>query len=279
MLTTVEVRTDQGILLGLPLQDVSEGYIIAEISGLDPVKATLVSSSFAMLDGAQYQSSRREARNITLTLDLEPDYSVGSVQELRSRLYKFFMPKASVNLRFYMSDGLTVNISGRVESFESPLFTQKPQVSISIMCFSPDFYDPSEVTISGNTTPPPIFPAVTVPLVIDYKGTVETGVKFILSPTQTVTTFTIFNKAANDVQQVLEFTASINSGTVLTINTVSGEKEASLLTNGNAASILYGIAPYSNWINLYHGENQISVYKEGAAVPYVIKYTNKYGGL
>ena len=60
MLTRVEVRNDHGNLLNLSLQEILGGFIVEEIQGLDPVAATIVSSSFAQLDGEQYQSSRRE---------------------------------------------------------------------------------------------------------------------------------------------------------------------------------------------------------------------------
>src|SRR6187431_1368607 len=101
MFDKLEVRTDQGALLTLSLQEVEEGFIISDIDGLDPVKATIVSSAFAKLDGEVFQSARREKRNIILSLDLEPDYSIGSVQSLRNKLYQFFMPKSRVMLRFF----------------------------------------------------------------------------------------------------------------------------------------------------------------------------------
>ena len=68
MLKRVEVVTPQGAVLDLPLGDISSSLQIESIEGLDPVKATIASSSFAQLDGAQYQSSRRETRDIKLRI-------------------------------------------------------------------------------------------------------------------------------------------------------------------------------------------------------------------
>src|SRR4051794_39171059 len=145
MLTNVEVRTPQGTLLSLPLDDISSGLFIEEVEGLDPVKATLVSSSFAGVDGEQFHSSRREARDIKLKIGLEPDYITTSVQGLRARLYSYFMPKAVVFLRFVNDDGTVADIVGTVESFETPLFTKEPQADISVRCFGPDFVVPVPV--------------------------------------------------------------------------------------------------------------------------------------
>src|SRR5262245_38075871 len=124
MLTKVEVRPVSGLLLTLELDDATSGFIVQDIDGLDPVKATIVSSTFANLDGAQFQSSKREPRNIVMTLGLEPDYINQSVRDLRSALYPFFMPKSFISMRFFMSDGLTVDISGYVESMETSLFSK-----------------------------------------------------------------------------------------------------------------------------------------------------------
>jgi hypothetical protein len=124
VLVRVEVRTSQGTLLVLPLDDVSDGLALEEVEGLDPVKATLNSSSFAGEDGEQYHSARRESRNIKFKIGLEPDYVATSVRDLRKRLYAFFMPKTQVSLRFVMSDGLYVDILGRIETFDAPLFVQ-----------------------------------------------------------------------------------------------------------------------------------------------------------
>lgn len=273
MLTLVEVRSSQGSLLSLPLEDVSDGLILQDVEGLDPVKATIVSSSFAGMDGSQYQSSRREDRNLILKLDLEPDYITSSVRDLRKRLYKYFMPKSYVSLRFYDSDGLTVDISGRVESFESPLFTNEPEVSISILCFDPDFIDLTPVELNGMTT------SGTTETLITYDGSVETGILFTLNLDRNLTEFTFYHRPPDGTLRSMEFAASLVAGDVLKISTVAGNKGANLNRSNSDSSILYGISPQSNWIELMQGDNYIRVYAEGIPIPYNITYTNRYGGL
>lgn len=273
MLTKVEVRTPQGTLLTLPLEDVENGFIVEDIAGLDPVKATLVSSSFAQIDGAQYHSSRREARNLKFKLGLEPDYVTSSVQSLRSRLYSFFMPKSVVDLRFVMSDGLEVDISGRVESFETPLFSKEPEVDISVMCFAPDFYDRNLVKISEMST------STVNEILVDYEGTVEAGILFTLRPNRALTQFTIYHRPPDGSLRSLTFAAPLVAGDVLTISTVPGSKGAALSRASVVSSVLYGVDPRSNWIELQPGENYIRVYAEGAGVPFDIEYTTRYGGL
>ena len=275
MLTSVEVRNDQGSVLTLSLLDYNNGFIVEEITGLDPVKANIVSSSFASLDGEQYQSSRREKRNPIIRLALEPDYVNTTVQKLRSTLYKWFMPKARVRLRFYSTDRPTVDIEGRVESFDSALFVKDPTATISILCFDPDFYTPTPVIFQGSTTP------LSVETTHEYLGTVETGFLFKMFPNRNITAFTINHRPQDGNMSTLAFQSAIPlvAGDELAISTQPGNKFVRLTHAGVVTSILYAVSPQSNWINLYQGMNLLRVYAEGALIPYSVEYTTKYGGL
>lgn len=271
MLTMLEVN-GQGGLLSLPLSDISSGFIVQQVDGLDPVKATLSSTAFAGWDGEQYQSSRRETRNIKLQLGLDPDPLVDTVRTLRKRLYSYFLPKSQITLTFYMDDGLTVSIAGVVESFETTLFAQEPSVSISIICYDPDFYVASE-TVPGNSTESS---AVTF---LTYDGEVETGFVFTLNVNRTLSEVTIYNTTPNEGVRSLDFTGSLVAGDVLTISTVTGNKGATLTHLGASSSVLYGVSPQSTWVDLKPGSNQLRIYAVGAAIPYTIEYSTKYGGL
>jgi hypothetical protein len=273
MITKVEVRTPVGTLLTLQLDDVSDGFVVEDIQGLDPVKATLVSSSFANLDGAQYQSARREFRNIVMVIGLEPDYITTSVRDLRTHLYNFFLPKSQVELRFYMSDGLIVNISGRVESFETQLFTREPTVNISIVCFDPDFTETAPVSISGSSV------SDSSEFLVTYDGTIETGILFTLNVDRVLGEFTIYHRPPDGVVRTLDFSASLVADDVVVIDTVVGEKSATLTRTSTLSSLLYAVSPQSNWFQLQPGDNYLRVYAVGSAIPFSIEYTTRHGGL
>lgn len=275
MLDKVEVITDQGVMLTLPLRDSSQGYSVQDIEGLDPVNATIVSSPFGAMDGEQYQSSRREKRNIVLTLGYEPDYVTTFVEGLRKKLYSFFMPKSRILLRFYQEGQAMVQIYGRVESLTSPKFSAEPTAVISVLNFEPDFYDPVGTVITGNTT------AGTTETTHLYEGTVETGILFKLLVNRNVNEFTIFHRPPDDSLRSLEFGSALPllNGDVLSISTVPGNKFVTLTRGGIGTSQLYSVSPQSNWISLFPGNNKLRVQAEGAAIPYRIEYTTKLGGL
>lgn len=273
MLTQVEVRTTLGKLLVLPMDDISGGYVIEDILGLDPVKATLVSSSFANLDGAKYQSSRRETRNILLKLGLEPNYITKSVRDLRIHLYSFFIPKTQISLRFYMSDDLVVDIIGIVETCETALFTKEPKVNISIMCFDPDFVELDPIVVAGDTV------ADLDEFNIEYGGSVETGIQFVLNVDRALSEFTIYHRPADNILRTFDFSASLEADDILTINSVVGEKYITLSRLSTLTSLLYGKSPQSNWIELMPGDNHFRVYAVGVPIPFTITYTPRHGGL
>lgn len=269
----VDVINAAGTLLTLELADISDGLLLADIGGLDPVKATLVSSGFAKLDGEQFHAARREPRNITMKIELRPDFVTTTAAGLRSQLYNFFMPKSPVTLKFYMDDGLTVTISGYIETCESDMFTQKSIVDISIMCFNPDLVDIVTQSISGSTV------STTTETPLTYNGTVETGIVLTLSVNRTVTDFTIYHRTPDGTLRQLDFSYPMVSGDTVVISTVPGAKGATLTRSGTASSVLNGVTPQSTWILLSKGANTIRVFATGAAIPFTLAYMNKYGGL
>lgn len=273
MLTQVDIATAQGSLLSIPLTGES-GLIVQEIKGLDPVKATLVSSSFANQDGEQFYSSRREARNIVLTLGLEPDYVTDQVQDLRRRVYAYLMPKSKVTLTFFMNGTENYQIEGIVETCETTLFALEPAIEISIMCYDPDFKDPDFEILSGNSTNG----FTEVP--INYTGTVETGMRFVLDINQTLDQFAIYHRLPDGSIRVLTFVYPMLGSDVIVIDTRPGLKEATLTRGASDSSVLYGVSPQSVWLQLEPGLNQLRVYvNKVTPVPWELTYNTRFGGL
>lgn len=272
MLNLLEVRTDQGDLLPLPFGDLTSGYSIQEIDGLDPVDATIVSSSYATMDGEQYHASRRDKRNIVIKMGYETAYTTRTVRQLRQQLYEFFLPKAIANLTFSFDDGDPVQISGYVESFASPLFTDQPIATISILCMDPDFEDTDSTILSGTT----VTDATTMD--IEYDGTVETGIDLTFTFAAAATAFSIVNTGADGLHE-MDFAGTFNAGDSIEVITTAGSKGVYLTRAGTQVSYLYALSPYSDWIQLQPGSNAFRVTVAGTANPYEIVYTTKYGGL
>lgn len=276
MLTQLEARSSQGQLITFPLQDPSEGYLINDIEGLDPVKATIVTTDFAQGDGVQLQATKRGPRTIILKLDLVPDFTTSSVRSLRNRLYTVFMTESKVSLRFVMSDGSSVEIQGVVEDFSCPLFVKEPMASITIFCEKSDFYDPVVKKINGNTS------TLTNTIDVDYEGSVETGIVFKLFPNRNIDNFLLMQTPPDGTLRQLDFETPtpLVANDVLEISTVFREKRAIRTRPSQpSTSVMFGVAPSSDWITLFQGVNRLRVYAQGAPIPFTIEYTDKFGGL
>lgn len=273
MLEKLEVRNERGSVLELPIEGDMLYYPIVSIDGLDPVKANIVSSGFASIDGEQYQSSRREKRNVVINSLISDDSGEYTISQLRSELYRYFMPKTSVNLRFYSDEMATVEIGGRIEEFNAPLFSKEPDANISILCMDPDFRALTPTVISGTTV------ESLAEVEHLYAGSVDTGFLFELTVEEDVDSLTIYQKVSGGASKSLTFTYPLLEGDVLQISTTPGNKYATLLRGSTAIPVLYGIQPSSVWLTLQPGSNYIRVYCEDVELPWTISYTARYGGL
>lgn len=276
MINTIEVRNPNGALLSLTFEDTNTGYIIEDVGGITPVKATIVTSSFGQSDGVQYHATHREARNVTIKLGLEPVPGISSVGKLRKNLYDWFMTEMPVHLRFIMDDSednLEVDVYGRVESCEPDVFERDPKINISILCPQPDFFDRTSVTVSGSTT------SSSTVTNVNYAGSVEAGVLFTLNVNRTLSDFSIYVELPNGDLQVLDFEKALVNGDVVRISTIQGNKFVTLTHLGVTSSILPAMSPQSSFIELRKGINKLRVYATGAAIPYTFEYVTKYGAL
>jgi hypothetical protein len=273
VLTICEVSNAQSGTLSLNILDSSNGYVVKEIDGLNPVAAVLTTSSMAQRDGAQSQNARRDIRNITIKLGLEPDYVSNSVQSLRSDLYNWFTTAALVDLAFYLDDVLFVVTSGQVETNDNNMFSADPEVDISILCYDPDFYAPDGVTVSEDTV------TDTVTTTIDYPGTSDTGVIFTLNVDRTLTDFTVYNTTPDSIVQVFDVSGSFVSGDVVTINTIPGQRGMTLTRAGVTASVMYYVNDGEAWITLKKGPNLFRALAAGDGIPYTVDYIPAYGAI
>lgn len=269
----VEVITEASETLTLPLQDPSGGYYITDITGLDPVAADIVSTSYGTADGAQYQSARRDPRNIVMKLGFNPDYVATSMRQLRWKLYQVCMPKTKVTLKFYMNDDTVLEIAGRVETLESALFSRKPEASISIICFDPDFKAAETTYTHGSTV------ADTSLDEIEYEGTMPTGIVFWLFVDRNINTFMIHMEDSNGNVEEMNVTLPLVANDILEVSTVPGNKHVRKITPGSSESVLWAMDASSSWVKLQNGTNNIRVVTSGAPIDYQIEYVARYGGL
>lgn len=258
-------------LWGKPAQ-----YTILDVDGLDPVKATLSASNYANQDGASFQAGRIPPRNIVLNIGLR-ELGGRSIRALRKELYSFFMPKSEVRLRFRVQedDGEWFNayIDGIVESAENSIFSKDPAMTISVMCYDPDFTYYAWQTHYGVTTMAEESSSFV------YMGSVETGVTFTteLIDRMYSLVMTVARPGAPTARIAIDY--DFLAGDIISIGSERGDKYVEVERNGSKTNLLWATDPTSTWPLFGPGENTVKVKTTGSEAAYQIRYIPRFGGL
>lgn len=264
----------------------STAYDVLKIDGLNPPSANINTSKIAGIDGAIFNSSVVDLRNIVITLNIK-----SAIEENRQQLYKYFRVKRKCKL-YFANDNRNVFIEGYVETFETDLFGMTQQPQISIICPSQTFKSVEELIIEfSNSISLFEFPFTIPKAGIEFSkiqtwttryidaGDVETGItiKLISKGTQ-INNPTIYNRTT---QEYFGLNVTMGEGDVIIINTSVGEKSAMLTHNGVVTNILSKRTSGSKWLQLMPGENEISYDAEEGAdnLNVSVSVVHKYEGV
>jgi Phage tail protein RIFT-related domain len=251
---------------------------VRNISGLDPVKASVNTSPYGSVDGASYVGSSLTNRNIVLTLHPNPDYDNWTYESLRRLIYAYFMPKRPTKLVFYSDDMIPVEISGIVEGVIVNMFSKDPELQVSIICPDPYFTALEATVITGQT----VRPGGDV-VVVDYGGTIEAGINV------KVTAVTAPNPTAIVVQlgdpSITSFgvDATVDPSMYFELSSIPMRKFVQNVGIGSGVitNLLskVSIQEGSAWPTLQPGENEFLVITDQGAQDWELTYFERFGGL
>ena len=165
MLTHIQVlNLDRTIRTTIPVYNPSPDspYVVKDVAGLGPVKASIFRDSYAAQDGAGYVSSKTEERNPIISLKYNTRAAVGkSVQTLRRELYRIFPTNQQLIIRFLSDDFVPVQCTVWVETHDPVMFAQEPTVQIGTLALQPHLegqnaksipleHDPTKPTLNSS---------------------------------------------------------------------------------------------------------------------------------
>lgn len=256
----LSVRNHKGELLKLTDSAFAD---VINIIGLNPTPANLILTELAGVDGARYNSGRRQQRNVVITLAYRPP-----IENNRNAIYKYFPTNTAVRL-YLVSESRNVYIDGYVESNEVELFSQNEQSQISVICPDPYFRSAKKNDVNFSSTIslfqfPFSIPAegvefskvVKVSTVVINAGDISTGAIFTLSARASqILNPVIYNNTTNEY---FGLDIALDQGDTVIINTHRGNKSVILIRDGVATNILADRKSGSKWLQLAAGENEIS---------------------
>lgn len=256
---TAKIQNANGELLQLTGNEAV--YQVIDIQGLNPPKAQINNTTIVGLDGAVFNSSKLETRNLVLTVKIN-----GDVEANRLNLYTYFRTKEWCKF-YYTNDSLDVSIEGYVDSVECNLFSNAEMAQISIICLYPYFKSVAEIVQDfSNVTAAFTFPFsinIGEPVVISTttgSGAVnvynasesETGVTVHIDVSSAITTLTIKNTTTGDA---LTLNYSFQSGDKIIIDTNKGQKSIKLIRNGVMSNLFSALQQGSVFFQLATGNN------------------------
>lgn len=237
-----------------------QDYIVTKVDGLTPTTASINTTKVALGDGAIYNSSVVNERNIVITL-----YITGDIERNRQRLYSVFKTKQMCKV-YFKNQHRNVYTEGYVESFEVTIFDKKQMVQISILC--PSAYltnaDQKEYAFSWTND------GFEFPFSIE-----ESGVEF--GTIEHISTINVYNDGDIDTGITIEMRAngtvlnpvlintqtgekmainySLSSGDIVRITTYRGYKRIYLTHEGVTTNIINRLSNDSSWFTVIVGDN------------------------
>lgn len=254
---------------------------VRNIEGLGPVKASIRTTPFATGRGELYQGGNTGTRNIVLTLGLNPDFvEYPSMAMLRQILYRYLLPEQKTKLRFYSDEIPTVEIEGYVESFEPNMFSEDPEVVISIICPDPDFV--SEATIITGTVIEFLEGSE-----FEYVGTIPTGFELKVEASEAKPSFNgllMLNLQHPGLSEENFFVEPvlIDATQYFSLSTAKPKRVRTIPTaGGDIVNLMSNVADSSVWPKILPGQNAISVtaLAENVGQNWTLAFFSRFGGL
>ena len=294
MARTITCKNEDG--MEVRFSNTFSPWLLEDCDGIYSVKNTVATSENTMTDGATYQGSITQMRNIVLTLR---DLPTANHQENRILLYNLFKPKAAGTFCYLEDDKMeSRSISYYVESVDVDAVNRARRATVSLLCPDPFFVAPRDVTVTmagweSYFEWPHEFP----PEGEEFEARVEEKLKTIENTSAADNIgITIVIQAAGVVknpsiyhveegEQITVGTSGkpleLVAGDEVTITTGTNDKHVYLIHEGMKTEINEYLSEDSEFIQLQHGCNTIG-YSAEAGESYMtieISYRYRYLGV
>lgn len=257
-----KIETSSAIIVDLTNNE--RKYQIINISGLTPPSARINTADVVGMDGATFNSSKLNTRNIVITIRIN-----GNVEENRQELYQYFRTKEYCKI-YYQNRNRDVYIEGYVETFEGEIFSKSETMQISIICTNPYFKD-TEIIIDDltkvinrfifpfniNLTEPIVISELEISKVTNIQNISESETGFIAEA--------LFLGAANRLEiknistgETFIINYEFLKNDRLFINTNKGSKLVILIRDGVERNIISAIERGTTFFQLRIGDNYFS---------------------
>lgn len=273
-----QVQSAPTLLLADPGSIYSDKLQITNITGLEPVKSTITTTQFASIDGGAFTGANTPSRNIVLTVKPNVDWSSMTIDDLRTLVYLYFMPKSLVQLVFEDDTKPAVTIYGYVESCEDTKFSAAVQFAISIICPDPYFTSLDPIVLTGTTEN-----SYAVQDTITYNGDIPTGIVVdVDAAAGEPVAHTVQIQTVDPSVSIFKATGSVSPHQRYVMSSEAGRKYVDIIRNDwpNAViSLLDKMDTASVWPLFQPGDNPFAVITDTGHHDWTLTYYERFGGI
>lgn len=236
-------------------------FTISEIQGLNPPEATINTSEVALIDGAKYNSSKVNMRQINVAFAIEYQAAKNRIE-----IYKVLKSKQWIKL-YYTGDYRDVFIEGYIQKIDITYFEMKQIVTCTILCPFPYFSQAQEMVnnldkivsafhfpFASTVEPELLFSYIEelANVTIENYGDVACGMIIELYARNNISNPKIFNYVTGEFIGV---NYSMETGDLITIDTRQGHKSITLLRDAVETNIFNSLMKNSTWLQLEENQN------------------------
>lgn len=264
-------------------------YQLFNVDGTNPPLANVNLAVAAGKDGATFNSSKLNTRNVVLYIKIN-----GNREENRQRLNNAARVKEWCRVR-YSNNTRSVYIDGIVESVNYTPFTMRQVAQVSILCPDPYWKGVDEILgDSSNTVPRFTFPftieenePVIISELMDDEGIIvnntsdaETGALITIRFNENAASVELRNETTGDA---IKLTYTFLAGDIVEISTVTGNKTIKLIRGGVVSNLMSAYNRGGTFPQLAPGVNRFGYLVDDEApegqIEIVFRYHNVYRGL
>ena len=287
----------------LTLTQNESDYQVLSITGLNPPNAQINTSTIAGLDGAKFNSSKLQSRNIVIMIKIN-----GDIEANRINLYKYFATKEWCKF-YYENEHRNVYIDCYVENFECNLFTNNEIAQISLICPQPYFKDMQTIIDdiskalaafefpfgfgSKGATNPSVTKDTSTDSAIEFSTIDTSKITNIYNDSESMTGVIIKIDVMGTISKLL--IKNTQTGELMTlsykflendrilINTNKGQKSIVLVRNGVTTNLFTALVKGSTFFQLTIGDNFFSYTADNGSnddlVHIIFEHYNIYRGV
>lgn len=260
-ITSISLYSNNSEIASVNLDSVSnrDQYIIKSILGLDADEIIPKFYAFGLKSKAKFFDHALRSREIVMKLGLQPRYELNETySELRDNLYRMILASRTgkIDVVLNAGGGTAAIISGVITKFESDLFSESPEVQITITCDDPMLRSMNSIHLKTSDIP------TSGPIVIgDNLSTAPHGfsmqVTFDAAMDSLVISDSVYSGPGTvDWHFIVTPDGGFEINDVLYFSSEFGSKQLYLIRDSDTIYLLDKIDPESVWPIIFPGFNE-----------------------